>query len=546
MSKDIKFGDDAQKSIIKGINSVSDIVKTTIGPRGRNVLIRENGSTPVITNDGVTIAKSIKLKDNTEDAGAALIISAANKTNMMAGDGTTTTTVLASEMINKGFEKLNDLNLNPVQIQKELNNIAEDISNKLLENAIEVKDDESIKRVATISSGNEKTGELIADAFKQAGEHGTVIVEDSKTGITGLTSVMGMRLPNGSVSPYLLERRTLVSEIDDVSVLISKDRLDNVPDLLPILDTCNKEGRRLLIICEDIDVEPLNFIVMNKANGALNVNIIRLPGFNMDLKNSMIDDLCIATGSTTISREAGRPIKSFNPSWFGELSSAKIELDETILKFKDVNSFGVNLLEDRTARVEELLEQKKTLGVGKDTTQYDKRIANLAGGISVIEIGGNSDVEIKDTKLRVEDALNSVKAAMEEGIVAGGGYSLLKVANEISEDLSNMSLEKATAYTIMQESLTKVTQQIANNAGFDGKDVVMKCIETQKGFNALTNEYEDLIETGVINAVKVDRYCVLNAASVAGTILTMGGAIIEENEKDQNLLQLIQPNVPII
>lgn len=546
MSKDIKFGDDAQKSIIKGINSVSNIVKTTIGPKGRNVLIRENGSIPVITNDGVTIAKSIKLKDNTEDAGAALIISAANKTNMVAGDGTTTTTVLASEMINKGFETLSNLNLNPVQIQKELNNIAEDISNKLLESAIEVKDDESIKRVATISSGNEKTGELIADAFKQAGEHGTVIVEDSKTGITGLTSVMGMRLPNGSVSPYLLERRTLVSEIDDVSVLISKDRLDNVPDLLPILDTCNKEGRRLLIICEDIDVEPLNFIVMNKANGALNVNIIRLPGFNMDLKNSMIDDLCIATGSTTISREAGRPIKSFNPSWFGELSSAKIELDETILKFKDVNSFGVNLLEDRTARVEELLEQKKTLGVGKDTTQYDKRIANLAGGISVIEIGGNSDVEIKDTKLRVEDALNSVKAAMEEGIVAGGGYSLLKVANEISEDLSNMSLEKATAYTIMQESLTKVTQQIANNAGFDGKDVVMKCIEIQKGFNALTNEYEDLIETGVINAVKVDRYCVLNAASVAGTILTMGGAIIEENEKDQNLLQLIQPNVPII
>lgn len=546
MSKDIKFGDDAQKSIIKGINSVSNIVKTTIGPKGRNVLIRENGSIPVITNDGVTIAKSIKLKDNTEDAGAALIISAANKTNMVAGDGTTTTTVLASEMINKGFETLSNLNLNPVQIQKELNDIAEDISNKLLESAIEVKDDESIKRVATISSGNEKTGELIADAFKQAGEHGTVIVEDSKTGITGLTSVMGMRLPNGSVSPYLLERRTLVSEIDDVSVLISKDRLDNVPDLLPILDTCNKEGRRLLIICEDIDVEPLNFIVMNKANGALNVNIIRLPGFNMDLKNSMIDDLCIATGSTTISREAGRPIKSFNPSWFGELSSAKIELDETILKFKDVNSFGVNLLEDRTARVEELLEQKKTLGVGKDTTQYDKRIANLAGGISVIEIGGNSDVEIKDTKLRVEDALNSVKAAMEEGIVAGGGYSLLKVANEISEDLSNMPLEKATAYTIMQESLIKVTQQIANNAGFDGKDVVMKCIEIQKGFNALTNEYEDLIETGVINAVKVDRYCVLNAASVAGTILTMGGAIIEENEKDQNLLQLIQPNVPII
>lgn len=548
MSKEIKFGNEAQESIMKGINSVANIVKTTIGPKGRNVLIRDTGSTPVITNDGVTIAKSIKLKDNMEDAGAALIISAAQKTNDIAGDGTTTTTLLSSEIIKKGFEEISSSDINPVQLQKELNICAEEISDKLLENAIDVKDDESVKRVATISSGNESTGELIASAFKQAGEHGNVIVEDSKTGITGLSTVMGMKLPNGSVSPYLLERRTLISDINDVSVIISKDKLDNVPDLLPILDTCNKEGRRLLIICDDIDLEPLNFIVMNKANGALNVNIIRLPGVNADLRNAMVDDLCAATGATLISREAGRPIKSFDVTWFGELENAKIGLDDTILKFKDFSSFGIDLLSIRKSRAKELEEQMKTLGVGKDTTFYEKRIANLVGGISVIEVGGNSEVEIKDTKLRIEDALNSVKAAMEEGIVAGGGYSFLEVVNYIKETKSDikMTAEKAIAYHILTEALKSVTKQIADNAGYNGEDIVKTCLELKTGLNALTGNQENLVESGVINAVKVDRYCVLNAASVAGTVLTMGGAIIEENEKDQNLLQLVQPNVPII
>lgn len=548
MSTEIKYMGEAQESVVKGINTVADIVKTTIGPKGRNVLIRENGSVPTITNDGVTIAKSIKLKDNTEDAGASLIISAARKTNDMAGDGTTTTTLLASEIIKRGFEEINMNGLNPVQLQKEMIAIADKISDKLLENAQEVKDDESMKRVASISSGSDTTGELIADAFKEAGEYGSVIVEDSKTGITGLSTVMGMKLPNGSVTPYLLERSTLTSEVDDVSVLISRDKIDNVPDLIPILDACNREGRRLLIICEDIDYEPLNFVVMNKARGAINVNIIRLPGFNSDLRNAMTEDLCIATGGVIVSREAGKPLKTFTSDMFGELASIKVGLDETVLKFKNVSSYGIDLLSVRTERVKELENQKETLGVGKDTTQYEKRIANLVGGISVIEVGGNSEVEIKDTKLRIEDALNSVRAAIEEGIVAGGGYSFLEVITKIKEELQNESMtnEKASAIDIILESLKSVTKQIADNAGYDGDDIVAKCLETYKGFNALTGEYENLIETGVINAVKVDRYCILNAVSVAGTVLTMGGAVIEENEKDPNVLQLVNSNIPVV
>lgn len=553
MSKEIKYGNEAQEAVVKGINTVADIVKTTIGPKGRNVLIRENGGTPIITNDGVTIAKSIQLKDNTEDAGASLIISAAQKTNDIAGDGTTTTTLLASEMIKNGFKFLKENpSLNPVQLQKEMLSVANMVSDVLLKNAQEVKDDEALKRVASISSGSEVTGELIASAFKQAGEYGSVIVEDSKTGITGLSTVMGMKLPNGSVSPYLLERSTLVSEVDDVSVMIIKDKIDNVPDLIPILDTCNREGRRLLIICDDIDFEPLNFVVMNKARGAINVNIIRLPGFNNDLRNAMTDDLSIATGATVISREAGKTLKAFTSEWFGELASVRVELEETVLKFKDINSYGVDLLADRMERAKELNLQKETLGVGKDTTHYEKRISNLIGGISVIEVGGNSEIEIKDTKLRIEDALNSVKAAIEEGIVAGGGYSFIQAVDDIRENVDSTMVatagpyERAIALDIMILSLQSVIQQIAENAGLNGKEVLEKCSKDKVGFNALTGYYVDLISAGIINAVKVDRYCVLNAASVAGTVLTMGGAIIEENEKDQNLLQLINPSVPVI
>jgi chaperonin GroEL len=544
LSKNIKYGEEAQSSVVDGINAVADIVKTTIGPKGRNVLIREKGTTPVITNDGVTIAKSIQLKDNTEDAGASLIISAAQKTNDIAGDGTTTTTLLSSEIINRGFEAIDKYNLNPVQLQKGLISLSNKISDMLLDNAIEVKDDDSIKRVASISSGSDVTGELIANAFKDAGTYGTVIVEDSKTGVTGLSTVMGMKLPNGSVSPYLLERSTLSSEIDDVSVLVMKDKIDNVPDLIPVLDSCNREGRRLLIICDDIEFEPLNFVVMNKARGAINVNIIRLPGLNNDLRNAVTDDICIATGATLVSRESGRPLKAFTSEWFGELESAKIELEETVLKFKDISSTGENLLADRENRVAELETQKETLGVGKDTTHYDKRIANLVGGISVIEVGGNSEIEIKDTKLRIEDALNSVKAAIEEGIVAGGGYSFLEIVKQLGN--TNMTADDAIVADILTESLKSVTRQIAENAGMNGDEVVKTCIEKGKGLNAMTGEYTNLIESGVINAVKVDRYCVLNAVSVAGTVLTMGGAIIEENEKDQNLLQLINPGVPVI
>lgn len=538
MNKIIKYDSDAKDLVVKGIDIVANIVKTTVGPKGRNVLIREAVSAPIITNDGVTIAKSIQLKDNAEDAGAQLIIQAANKTNLVAGDGTTTTTILAQEMIHKYFDEYKDeqKDVNVVQVQKDMIKASEEISDYLKSIAIPVKDNEAIKRVATISSGSEETGKLIADAFANAGEFGSVIVEDSKTGKDHLDNIQGMKLSTGTLSNYLLtDRINLRSEVVDAKVLITKDKIDSVTDIIPVLDEVVKQGLKLLIICNDIDFEPLNMILVNKAKGApLNVSIIGLPGFG-ELRENLIEDICIATGATLMGRDLGRTFRDFDISMLGEVEEAIITVDDTILKFKDESSTGVDLKDNRDVRVEEITAIMENIPEESDKEQYKRRISNLISGISVIQVGGNSELEIKDKKLRIEDAINSVKAAMEEGIVPGGGYSFL------SAIISAPNREGTLGERIVYNSLESVTRQIAENAGFDGPMTVAECYNKQLGFNALTGEYENLVESGVINAAKVDRYGILNATSIASTVITMGGLIIEENTPDSNVLQLQGP-----
>ena len=534
MSKDIKVGAEARDNIISGIDKVADIVKTTVGPKGRNVLIRNNISAPIITNDGVTIAKAIELKDNTEDAGAQLIIQAANKTNIVAGDGTTTTTILAQEMIHKFFdENLDDINV--VQTQKEMLKASDDINQFLLSISVPVEDNAGIERVATISSGNADIGKLIAQAFEQAGEYGSVIVEDSKTGNDNLVSIQGMKLTNGSVTPYLLnDRVNLKSDIVDMSVLITKDKIDSVTDLFGVLDKCVPLGKKLLIICEDIEFEPLNMVLGNRAQGRIsNIGIIRLPGFG-ELRESLIEDICIATGATLMGRDLGRTLRDFEVDYLGEVEQAIITNDDTILKFKDITSTGKNLLGARQERVAELKEQSHNVS-NDQIEQYNRRISNLISGVSVLEIGGNSEIEIKDKKLRIEDAINSVQAAIEEGIVAGGGYSFLQAF------MNCMNKEVTLGESIVYNSLLAVTRQIAENSGLNGDNVVSECVNKKLGYNAISGQYENLIETGVINSVKVDRYSLLNATSVASTVITMGGSIVEENEPEQNVLQLQAP-----
>lgn len=538
MSKVIKYDQDAKDAIIKGIDAVANIVKTTVGPKGRNVLIRNQVSQPIITNDGVTIAKAVELKDNIEDAGAQLIIQAANKTNEIAGDGTTTTTILAQEMIHRYYAAIesSNSNINVVQTQKEMIKASNDISDYLKSIAIPVTDNEAIERVATISSGNAETGKLLAQAFEQAGEYGSVIIEDSKTGFDNLISIQGMKLTNGSVTPYLLnDRISAKSEVVDVRVLVTKDKLDSVSDLLPLLDTVVKQGIKLLIICDDIDFEPLNMILMNKAKGApLNISIIRLPGFG-ELRENLVEDICIATGATLMGRDIGLPVKDFQPEYLGEAEQITVTMNDTVIKFKDTSSTGLDLLQDRKNRVEELSLTMNNIEVSQQE-QYKRRISNLTSGISVVEVGGNSEVEIKDRKLRIEDAINSVQAAKEEGIVPGGGYSFLMAYQ------NNKDNEVNFGEGIVYSSLTAVLKQIAENSGLNGEDVLQNCKEKELGYNALTNNYENLVETGVINSVKVDRYSLINATSIASTVITMGGVIVDENSPEQNVLQLQTSN----
>lgn len=536
MSKVIQYDNEAKNSVIKGIDAVANIVKTTVGPKGRNVLIRNNLDIPVITNDGVTIAKSIQLKDNAEDAGASLIISAAKKTNDIAGDGTTTTTILAQEMIHKYYD-LADENNNAVQTQKEMIKASEEISNYIKEIAKPASDNASIKRVATVSSGSEEIGNMIAEAFKTAGQYGSVIVENSKTGIDNLVSIQGMKLSTGSVSNYLLtDRANMKSQILDANVLITKDKIDSVSDILPILDYAVKNNLKLFIMCDDIDFEPLNMIILNRAQGApLNVSITRLPGFG-ELRESLIEDICLATGATLMGRDVGITLKDFTPQYLGEADEITVTMDDVVIKFKDSTTTGLNLLQQRTDRVNELQSILSTVST-EQQDQYKRRISNLTSGISIIEVGGNSEVEIKDKKLRIEDALNSVTAAKEEGIVPGGGYSFLSAYMKVAEE----NKQRSTGEIVVYEALKAVTKQIAENSGVDGELVLANCFNKKLGYNALTDQYEDLMESGVINAAKVDRYALINAASIASTVITMGGLIVEENEKDQNVLQLAGP-----
>lgn len=537
MNRIIKYEEDARSSVLKGVDSVANIVKTTLGPKGRNVLIRNNLDAPIITNDGVTIAKAIQLKDNAEDAGAQLIIQAANKTNKVAGDGTTTTTVLAQNMIHEYLNYINvnsDVKENVVQVQKEMINTSNQISDYLREIATPISSKEDITRIASISSGSDQIGNLIADAFEQAGEYGSVVVEDSKTGEDGFESIQGMKIPNGSVSSFLLnDRVNMKTDFYDVSVLITADKIDDASELLPILDFIVKSGKKLLILCDDIENEPLNMIIANKLKGLpLNVSVIRLPGFGQ-LREDLIEDLCIATNSTLISRDKGTTLKDFNPNFLGEVEQIVITMTDSIIKFKDISSTGIDLKTNRQDRVDTISNQMNQANED-ESKQYERRIANLLSGISVISVGGNSEVEIQDKKLRIEDAINSVQSAKEEGIIPGGGYGFLLAYMNLVDESQGYTLGQSIIYN----SLKSVTEQIAENAGYDKEEVLADCFEKKLGFNALTGEYQDLLSSGVVNSVKVDRYSLINAASVASTLITMGGLIVDENEKDQNILQL--------
>lgn len=528
MNKQIYNKKESIDGILKGVNKVVDLVSQTMGPKGKNVVIRNQYSEPIITNDGITIAQNIKLSDPLQDTGAALVISAANKTNTVAGDGTTTTTVLTRQLLNEYFSIKSNEPVNVVNLQKEMLDAGEVVSNYLLSIAKPVKTIEDIEKVATISSNSKEIGKLIADAYENAGEYGTVIVEEDKLGKDSLETIHGMKIESGIVTPYLFtDIPNMKTNWQDVKVLVTTEEINGASDIINLLDMIIKINTKLLLICKDMPIEVITMIISNKQKGIpIDICPIRLPGTGL-LGEQLLDDICLATNATLISRERGKTLKDVTLDDLGELNEILVTHNNSILKFKDESSNGINLLEKREKRATELKTQVDK--VPENIKQsYTRRAANLVNGLSVIKVSGNSDIEITDKKLRIEDALNSVKSAKQEGVVAGGGYSFIQA----KEALGTQLLDNLGG-TIVLRALEAPTKQILSNADLNTVKIIEHMHEANMGYNALTNTYEDLFTNGVINSVKVDRYSLINAISVASTVITMCGAIIE-NTTDEN------------
>lgn len=538
MNKQIYNEKESIDGILKGVNQVADLVAQTMGPKGKNVVIRNQYNEPIITNDGITIAQNIKLSDPLQDTGAALVIAAANKTNTIAGDGTTTTTVLTRQLLEIYFNMKLKETINVVNLQKEMIAAGEEVSNYLLSIAKPVKTIEEIEKVATVSSNSKEIGKLISDAYKNAGEYGTVIVEEDKLGKDSLETIQGMKLEAGIITPYLFtDIPNMKTNWQDVKVLVTTEEINSASDIINLLDMIIKTNTKLLLICKDMPVEVITMIISNKQKGIpIDICPIRLPGVGL-LGEQLIDDICLATNATLISRERGRTLKDIKPEDLGELNEILVTHDTSILKFKDESITGINLLELREKRAHELRAQLDK--VPENIKQsYIRRAANLVDGLSVIKVSGNSDVEITDKKLRIEDALNSVKSAKEEGVVVGGGYSFIQAKDALKmklsdriETLSN-TMDTIGAKLVLT-ALDAPARQILKNAGMDATKILNNMSPITMGYNVLTNRYEDLSNTGVINSVKVDRYSLINAISVASTVITMCGAIIE-NTTDEN------------
>lgn len=528
MLKQIYNEKESIDGILKGVCKVADLVAQTMGPKGKNVVIRNQYNEPIITNDGITIAQNIKLSDPLQDTGAALVIAAANKTNTIAGDGTTTTTVLTRQLLENYFNMKLKETANVVNIQKEMIDAGEEVSKYLLSIAKPVKTIEEIEKVATVSSNSKEIGKLIADAYKNAGEYGTVIVEEDKLGKDSLETIQGMKLESGIITPYLFtDIPNMKTNWQDVKVLVTTEEINSASDIINLLDMIIKTNTKLLLICKDMPVEVITMIISNKQKGIpIDVCPIRLPGVGL-LGEQLIDDICLATNATLISRERGRTLKDIKLEDLGELNEILVTHDTSILKFKDESTTGINLLELREKRANELRTQLDK--VPENIKQsYIRRAANLVDGLSVIKVSGNSDVEITDKKLRIEDALNSVKSAKEEGVVVGGGYSFIQAKDSLkmksSDKIETLSDTMDTiGAKLVLTALDAPARQILKNAGMDATKILNNMSPITMGYNVLTNRYEDLSNTGVINSVKVDRYSLINAISVASTVITMCG-----------------------
>ncbi len=527
MAKDIKFGIDARTSLESGVNKLADTVKVTLGPKGRNVVLDKKYGTPLITNDGVTIAKEIELEDPFENMGAQLVKEVATKTNDVAGDGTTTATVLAQAMVQEGLKNI-AAGANPIIVRKGMQkatSVAVEAIKALSQN---VDGKNHIAKVAAISSGDEEVGKMIADAMEKVSNDGVITVEESKTMNTELELVEGMQFDRGYLSAYMAtDMDKMIAELDNPYILITDKKITNIQDILPLLEQIVQTGAKLLIIAEDIEGEALTTLILNKLRGTFNCVAVKAPGFG-DRRKAMLEDIAILTGGTVISEEVGLDLKEATLDMLGKAKTIRVEKENTII------ADGAGDKEQIKARVNQLKAQIEDTMSEFDKEKLQERLAKLVGGVAVIKVGAYSEAELKEKKLRMEDALAATKAAVEEGIIAGGGSTYIHISKKVEELMQSLTGDEKTGAAIVLKALEAPLRQIATNAGLEGSVIVNKIKELKdgEGFNALTEEYVDMVDAGIIDPTKVTRSALQNATSVASTLLTTESVVTDLPEKE--------------
>ncbi|WP_313016411.1 chaperonin GroEL [Acetoanaerobium noterae] len=523
MAKEIRFSEEARKALEIGVNKLADTVKVTIGPKGRNVILDKKFGSPLITNDGVTIAKEIELEDPYENMGAQLVKEVATKTNDVAGDGTTTATLLAQAIIREGLKNV-AAGSNPILLRKGIQKAVDTAVATLKANSRTIENKESIAQVAAISAGDEEIGKLIAEAMEKVGNDGVITVEESKSMGTTLEVVEGMQFDRGYVSAYMVtDVEKMEATLSEPYILITDKKISNIQEILPILEQIVQQGRRLLIIAEDVEGEALSTLVVNKLRGTFEVVAVKAPGFG-DRRKAMLEDIAILTGGRVISEEIGLDLKEATLDMLGKAATVKISKENTTI----VNGAGEEkAIKDRIAQIKRQIEET--------TSEFDKeklqeRLAKLSGGVAVIEVGAATETELKERKLRMEDALNATRAAVEEGIVPGGGTALVAVMDEVEALIKDeQTAETKTGIQIVLKALQEPLKQIAINAGLEGAVIVENVRKSDKdhGFDALNEQYVNMIDAGIIDPTKVTRSALQNAASVAATLLTTEAAVVE-------------------
>ena len=525
MAKVIKFGEDARKSLLEGVNKLANTVKVTLGPKGRNVVLDKSFGAPLITNDGVTIAKEIELEDKFENMGARLVKEVSTKTNDVAGDGTTTATVLAQSMIKEGVKNV-AAGADPMAVKRGIDKAVEEAVKGLKEISSEVNGKEDIARVASISANNEEVGRLIADAMEKVSKDGVITIEESKTSNTELNVVEGMQFDKGYVSPYMVtDTEKMEAILDNPYILITDKKISNIQEILPLLENLMEQSGKLLIICDDIEQEALSTLILNKLRGVLNVVAVKAPGFG-DKRKAYLEDIAILTGGEVITSDLGLELKDTQVEQLGRAKQVKVQKENTII----VDGLGEkDKIAERVSQIKtQILETKSEY----DKENLQERLAKIAGGVAVIGVGAATEVEMKDKKLRIEDALSATKAAVEEGIVSGGGTALINVIPKVESIMNTLEGGEKLGAEIVLKALEEPVKQIAINAGLEPAVIVdkVKNSEVGVGFDAAKEQYVDMKKAGIVDPTKVTRSALQNAASIASMVLTTESLVTDVPE----------------